>query len=277
MQKFTKKYILIKEYPGSPLLHTIAILTDGSSHFKTLSEIGGPFYSIQQSHVLNNPEYWENCSPIEPKQWMYYNNTGLAIIMRYDQTEFYALSGGRIYYEIEKLIRFPKIIEFNIATNKEIEYILKYVAKDKGFKEDSLIHSVINPNKVSTRIHTLYGDLQYDPSDDCLRSSYTIYKKGKWAEIHNIQKAKFGKTEFIIIDNQTIRCAKGDITLNEINKIIEWISNPPIIFGYNISLYLPYEEMGFEITKKDKFTFGCEIGTLKDIIAIRDTVINFKS
>ena len=86
----------------------------------------------------------------------------------------------------------------------------------------------------------------------------------------------FGKVRFQIHKNSEFAETKyGDITRDEIIAAIDYIETAPKLAGYPLSIFSngdweSFRDISHAKVRNFKIGFGCEEGTLKELIAIRD-------
>ena len=191
-------------------------------------------------------------------------------------------------------ITFGRARHLKKATMTQIHNGLSIVAMNLGYEKDVWIKSITN-NGISTKLTSNTFSLSTDNNGNTrlVNDNYVVYCNGVWAEIIEAPKEElkcnFGDVTFLIKNSKYCKTTYGDVTYEEIDNAIKYLQNPPKLAGHALTIHSHFEILGkYDVlteianrNKKDKYVitigFGCESGTLDELIAIRKAMDSLKN
>jgi len=225
--------------------------------------------------------YWVK-TKFEKGDWLYAKTTHSEHLFRFSKqcigniysNEYYCIDGGTLQLsEGHEETFYISIHQASKATNDQITRVLSRVARIKGYLENTCFVDNVH-NKVfrisSERFNTfgkqdrLYVNVC---TNDCFNKTASVYKDGIWAEIVNSEKLTFGNSQVEVFPGRYVKTAYGEITKEELKKIIDWINSAPSILSYQFTIHS--SDSYVKITDNDAIIgFGCQKGSLRELKAI---------
>lgn len=218
--------------------------------------------------LVENSYDWEEIISFKINDWIHIQHTVLKPYQRLIEqhafnTEFWMI---RDAYGVTTSIDISKAVH---AERSDVFNYLISIAHDKNFLPGQVCNDLNSNNFVVSS----EDNFKYDFDIDTLYCDKNpIYQQGKWAIVYKDKRSlKFGNVEFKLNSDNTFETKHGIVTLEEINKAIEYIQNPPKLASYSLTIHDSFDYCSLA---NSSFGFGCCKGELAELIAIRDMANN---